>query len=386
MEKVSIQDLSVVLIERSGLKKKDADAFVTAIFELIKEGVAQDRLVKVKGLGTFKIIDIEPRESVNVNTGERVLIEGHSKLTFTPDATLKELVNKPFSQFETVVLNDGVVFDDLNEQPVSDSGSEQLQKLTPEPNPESVPEPDSEPVPEPDPEPVPEPNQEPDSELVPEPVHESEPAPEPMHAVKERPEVQQDVAPELNGTINEIPEYMTKRQTWIGLCMAVLACILSFFVGYFMGDRNHSAVSEDTVVTQHSVDAKDTVTAEKDSIKEEALYAEPDSVATTEASDTVAAPVPVATAKDSVAAEEEVSFKTYEKMDARVRTGAYRIVGTAYEEKVRAGDNLQKISRRTLGPGMECYVEVYNGMKASTVLTEGQTVKIPKLVMKKIKK
>lgn len=378
MEKVSIQDLSVVLIERSGLKKKDADTFVTAIFDLIKEGLAQDRLVKVKGLGTFKIIEIEPRESVNVNTGERVLIEGHSKLTFTPDTTLKELVNKPFSQFDTVVLNEGVVFDDLNEQRVSDADSELVQDSTIEPEPNSVPQS------EPEPEPVNEPEHVLQPEPEPEPIH--EPEPEPELVIEKLPEVQEKMVDALNEKINEKPEYMTKRQTWIGLCLAVLACILSFFAGYFVGDSMNSSVSENAIPTQDDVVAKDSVSVENNDIEAESSHHGPDSVGIMEASDTVVTPPAPKASSDSVVTEDVVSPQTYEKMDARVRTGAYRIVGTAYEEKVRAGDNLQKISRRTLGPGMECYVEVYNGMKASTVLTEGQTIKIPKLSMKKNKK
>jgi nucleoid DNA-binding protein len=108
MERVSIQEIAAILVEKNGLKKKEAEQFVLTLFQLVKEGLATDRLVKVKGLGTFKMVEIEARESVNVNTGERVVIDGHEKVSFTPDATMKELVNKPFSQFETVVLNDGV--------------------------------------------------------------------------------------------------------------------------------------------------------------------------------------------------------------------------------------------------------------------------------------
>ena len=94
MERLSIQELAAVLVTKSGLKKKDAERFATVMFDVVKEGLAADRQVKIKGLGTFKVIDIDSRESVDVNTGERVVIEGHDKITFTPDATMKELVNK----------------------------------------------------------------------------------------------------------------------------------------------------------------------------------------------------------------------------------------------------------------------------------------------------
>ena len=114
MGKISIQELANVLIERKKMNRRDASLFVSAMFDIVQQHLETDKLVKVKGLGTFKIIDVEDRESVNVNTGERVLIEGHGKITYAPDALLKELVNKPFSQFETVVLNDGVDFEDVD--------------------------------------------------------------------------------------------------------------------------------------------------------------------------------------------------------------------------------------------------------------------------------
>ena len=116
MGKISIQDLSSVLVEKRGLSKKDASNFITEMFDIVQQELEKDKIVKIKGLGTFKIIDVDDRESVNVNTGERVLIESHGKITFTPDSLMKELVNKPFSQFETVVLNDGVEFEEPKEE------------------------------------------------------------------------------------------------------------------------------------------------------------------------------------------------------------------------------------------------------------------------------
>lgn len=100
------------LSKKSGLSVKEADSFVSAIFEVVNNGLKEDKITKVKGLGTFKLLAVKPRESINVNTGERVLIEGHNKVSFTPDSFMKELVNKPFSQFETVILNDGVEFEE----------------------------------------------------------------------------------------------------------------------------------------------------------------------------------------------------------------------------------------------------------------------------------
>ena len=113
MAKLNIQSIAKVLVEKNELPQAEAEAFVAAIFDTIQSGIDKDKLVKVKGLGTFKVINVEARESINVNTGERLVIDSHDKISFTPDSMMKELVNKPFSSFETVVLNDGVEFEDM---------------------------------------------------------------------------------------------------------------------------------------------------------------------------------------------------------------------------------------------------------------------------------
>lgn len=114
MAKTALQLIADTVAKKHKITVKEAEKFVSAMFDVMNEGLKTDKLVKVKGLGTFKVQAVKPRESVNVNTGERVLIEGHGKVSFTPDATMKELVNKPFAQFETVVLNDGVDFTDID--------------------------------------------------------------------------------------------------------------------------------------------------------------------------------------------------------------------------------------------------------------------------------
>ena len=252
MGKVSIHDLLQILVARHKLDKRDAAIFVSAMFDVIQANLEKDKIVKVKGLGTFKIIDVDDRESVNVNTGERVLIEGHNKITFTPDALMKELVNKPFSQFETVVLNEGVDFEDTNASeesivddndpndpanfPLVDFSAGEDRKLVdipdedipewviepvvkvsepvapkrpvitepevvtlgekpkPQPEPEPEPQPEPEPVyvPEPEPEPAPiyepEPEPEPEPQPEPEPVYVPEPKPEPTPVYEPEPE------------------------------------------------------------------------------------------------------------------------------------------------------------------------------------------------------
>ena len=111
-EKITLQDLVELLSEKSGMTKKNADALFRGMFDLIEEALTNEKYVKVKGLGTFKLTEVDSRESMNVNTGERIEIQGHTKVSFTPDTAMKELINKPFSHFETVVLNDGVELED----------------------------------------------------------------------------------------------------------------------------------------------------------------------------------------------------------------------------------------------------------------------------------
>ena len=108
------KEIAIALSEKYGIPRKQAERFVQTFFDVLSDGLHQDKLVKVKGLGTFKVIDVKDRESVNIQTGERFLIEGRGRITFTPDAVMKELVNKPFSQFETVILNDGVDFSEID--------------------------------------------------------------------------------------------------------------------------------------------------------------------------------------------------------------------------------------------------------------------------------
>ena len=111
-EKITLQDLVELLSEKNDMTKKSADALFRAMFDLIEEALTNEKYVKIKGFGTFKLTEVDSRESMNVNTGERIEIQGHTKISFTPDASMKELINKPFSHFETVLLNDGVELED----------------------------------------------------------------------------------------------------------------------------------------------------------------------------------------------------------------------------------------------------------------------------------
>ena len=377
MGKIFMAELADMLAQKAGISKREAQQFLTDFVETIQDGVNNDKLVKIKGLGTLKVIDVDARESVNVNTGERVTIDSHQKLTFTPDAAMKELVNKPFSQFETVVLNDGVEFDDepeVEEPAIAEETPEPVVEPTPEPEPEPVvvPEPEPEPVvvPEPEPEPTIVPEPEPEPVVVPEPEPEPEPMPEP--------EPEADPAP-VEEEVAEEAEEKSASYWWLWLLIAIIACVISFAGGYLYGRHMEmqELFAEDAPADTAAVQAAPVVEV-KDTAKVDTMQVKPEAEEQAEVKDPeVKQPKP-----EVKQPEPEPEWKKYEAMDVRVRTGAYGIVGTDRMEKVRPGDTMKRIARRTLGEGMECYIEVYNNMTTSD-LKEGQEVKIPQLKLKK---
>ena len=400
MERISIQELAAVLVTKSGLKKKEAERFATVMFDVVKEGLSSDRQVKIKGLGTFKVIDIDSRESVDVNTGERMVIEGHDKITFTPDATMKELVNKPFSQFETVVLADGVDFTgDEDEELEVDIEND----MEPEPEPVEAPvlieepEPAEEPAPEPEPEAIEAPEPEPEPEAIeapePEPVQE-EVSPlldfidsaEEQHSdeMPDEEEPEEEEEEDDDEDENEYSSSSGKRWIWW-----LLMSLIAFGAGFLLGRHTGKSASP-AVIDAWTVDSIDKDTLAADTAKKDTL-AKP-----VVKQDTLAKPVADTPAKakpDAIVPRPKPddektkdAYKQYNLNDARVRTGAYRIIGTAQVVKVKKGETLNRISARYLGPDMECYVEAYNELKPGAMLKEGQTLKIPQLELKKKKK
>lgn len=128
-ERINIQNLIDLLAEKKGLTKKESEHFLKEMFNLVEEALEKDKYLKIKGFGTFKLIAVDSRESVNVNTGERIEIQGHTKISFTPEASIRDQINRPFSHFETVVLNEGTVFDDIpqGEESLDNVDTESLQ-------------------------------------------------------------------------------------------------------------------------------------------------------------------------------------------------------------------------------------------------------------------
>ena len=412
MGKLTIQDIAKVLSDRKGLSKNDASNFVNEMFDIIQQALERDMVVKVKGFGTFKIIDVDPRESVNVNTGERVLIEGHNKITFTPDQLLKEIVNKPFSQFETVVLNEGVDFaeDTTSEayvtpevkaasMPLVDFVDEDPSFENPIPLGENTvaeaPTPDAEPMPVETSVPVVESEPVSSSASMAAEVSVSDEVVEAPVAEVSETTANEESVEEPEEDVYEAEESGSRK--WL---IPAVALLLGLGVGDLLGKYFPMKGEQPVEAPKPPVEMPKTVVEDTlvvDSTKAAVPAPEVEQPAEPIVDKPVEAPKPevkaeetkpVETVKPAAVAPKPVAPEVdkYAAMDARVRTGAYRIVGTEKVVKVKEGDNLRRIAQRILGPDMECYIEVYNGLNAASPLKIGQEIKIPKLELKKKKR
>lgn len=442
MSKFSLNTLGKLLADKSGLSQVEAELFIRKMFDVCNQGLDADKQVKIKWLGTFKVQATKDRESINVNTGERFTIEGRDKLTFTPDNILKEIVNKPFAQFETVVVNDGVDFDEIDEkfgEEQTEDAPEQVidfldEEKTATPNPEVV---------------VIESEKEKEDEQAKQIAIEQaklerlkqaqleqeriqkekqeqerleqerleqeklelaqqqqalkavvEPA---VPASDESEEEEEEEEESSNSHHIVIPRYLV-----VAVCLIVVALIggmgwFAFNYGQMTAQRDHLAMqlnqyhqapakkvpakpaaaplSQEQKLRQKVMEDSIRMAKTAEAVKlaensdEESANAEKAKQAEAKAK---------AEAKDK--AEEKAASKIassqYDK-DARVRTGAYRIIGVAQTVTVGAGQTLEQISTRYLGSGMECYVEALNG---TSTVKAGQKIKIPKLELKKKKK
>ena len=437
MGKVSVAWIAEAIAGKHGLTQKDAEQFVATFFDLINEALHEEKMVKVKGLGTFKVIDVRERESINVNTGERVVIESHGKISFTPDPIMRDLVNKPFAQFETVMLNDDVDIEELNAVSVDEEPltivDEQPQEVEEEPNvaaagPEVVDEqplmnedqsqeetvPQLQEVEEPllevaerfveeEPEQVVEEELEQvveeelpvEAEEQPQQAMETEAALMPVEAspVDDEPQPEEESSPEEEEPLaaqdeddeeEEKPSSFFERHetlllTLSHLFVAAIALAIGYIIGMQHFDMDRPVVQETVVDSTARVSktvvkpaAKDSV---KDSVKEKAQQVKEDKHLLKE-EDVVN--VPAAATHDQPATAND--SKQLATANAMVKTGAYRIVGTAKTITVKKGDTMERLSRLYLGEGMSCYIQLHNGVAE---VSEGMRLKIPKLELKK---
>lgn len=369
----TIRDIAKILVERHKMKTGVAEEFLQMLVEVINEGLVQDRIVKIKGFGTFKLQEVKERKSVNVNTGESVVIAAHDKVSFTPDSVMRDLVNKPFAQFETVIVGDenpkdvaAAAFQSVveAEAPVEKAAETPEIKETEEAKESEVKPAEGAEEPEAD---------KPVEKLAEEPKADEPKSEEP---VKEEYDFDDDEKENDNDEGEEEEEEETSSsRRWLYILAGIVLALACFALGY-LASHHELFEKADEVPAKPAVEAKSQ-----------------DTVTTTPASDTLA-PVqaPVATPaqaetpepKAEEAAETQAPDMSKYNSDPRVKYGAYIIIGTETTVKVLKGQTLKGISKAYLGPDMECYVEAYNG--GIKTVKEGDKVLIPKLQLKKKKK
>ena len=358
--KVNISQLAKKLASKKNLSQRNAEAFLREFFDAIIQGVTVDKLVRIKGLGTFKLIEVLDRESINVNTGERFVIPGHTRLSFTPDAALRDMVNKPFADFQTVIINEGTDLEDMER-------IDQVEDM-PEPEPAPVPEPEPEPAqeaePEPEPELEPEPEPEPDS--VPEPVPEPEPEPELVGILEPGYEPAPEPAPEPVVKIRALTG-AEKGALTLGI---ILLCLLSYAAGYY---RAFGPIPD--------APRTDTLTSQAQQTKAEApRAARKKTTAQAFVNDTLPAVPATATSAPVVPDVSTRQASTDRKPLAQVPGGKYRITGTRKTHVMKPGDYLTRMALQEYGDkDFARYIIVHNGIKDPDNVPVGMTIKLPEL-------
>lgn len=381
-----VNDFARELSEKYGLSLGDASDFVSAMFDVVKEELdGADSSVKIKGFGTFKVSAVGARASVDVNTGERIIIDGRNKISFTPEVLLRDRVNRPFVQFETVVLNDGVDFSEIDEE-----SEEELDSVS-ETEPQGVQLSPTAPT-----------SQSTDH------YSSSETASKAVNTEEHRDMARRLMTPKTE-TIEEDGEESDDKTTAtapeaddegivIGGCrqrsprimyvltIASFIILVSLGIGmYFLYQRieekNHvidrlesrlyaQQEAAERADAQPAVAVKDTIVS-NDSLRA-AENAKKDSIAASKSA-------VEAKASQSSAAPSTATTPSDYNYDTRVRTGAYIIVGVAKTVTVQPGQTLASISKAYLGEGMECYVEVLNNRHS---VKAGEKLKIPQLKLK----
>ena len=385
-----VNDFARELSEKYGLSLGDASDFVSAMFDVVKEELdGADSSVKIKGFGTFKVSAVGARASVDVNTGERIIIDGRNKISFTPEVLLRDRVNRPFVQFETVVLNDGVDFSEIDEE-----SEEELDSVS-ETEPQGVQLSPTAPTSQP-------------TDQSANPQSPSETASKAVNTEEHRDMARRLMTPKTE-TIEEDGEESDDKTTAtapeaddegivIGGCrqrsprimyvltIASFIILVSLGIGmYFLYQRieekNHvidrlesrlyaQQEAAERADAQPAVAVKDTIVS-NDSLRA-AEKAKKDSIAASKSA-------VEAKASQSSAAPSTATTPSDYNYDTRVRTGAYIIVGVAKTVTVQPGQTLASISKAYLGEGMECYVEVLNNRHS---VKAGEKLKIPQLKLK----
>lgn len=402
ISKIGIAELAKELAKKHGLDLNEAEHFIAMFIETLHEGLDADGLVKVKGLGTFKITNVKERESIDVNSGERVVIEGHDKLSFTPESSLRTLINRPFEQFQTVLLNEGVDFSNIDFDTLDlDSDQEQKQK---EDTLHNVDDANSVSKEHTDSHFISFDNSEngavgfdettimsdsgQDAAIKDDNIYDN--STQAVEKIEEKgvstiPVVNNEVDQSVVQTVDsntpkeedcniEQSTVASKKQNFkyplfIGLSLVggILIASLAFYFGMtYQADRKTDHLINDTVRQglhrNGPVSYKKENNIHKNVSEEESIDGSTSSI------------------KNNQKDNSQFDSDYYDKLDPRVRTGAYRIVGISKIVTVKKGQTLNSISNFYLGKDMECYVEVFNGVNS---VSPGDKIKIPLLKLRK---
>ena len=414
-----VNDFARELSEKYGLSLGDASDFVSAMFDVVKEELdGADSSVKIKGFGTFKVSAVGARASVDVNTGERIIIDGRNKISFTPEVLLRDRVNRPFVQFETVVLNDGVDFSEIDEESeeeldsVTETEPQEVQLSPTAPTSQPTDQSTDQPAPAEQPQGVQLSSTAPTSQST-DHYSSSETASKAVNTEEHRDMARRLMTPKTE-TIEEDSEESDDKTTAtapeaddegivIGGCrqrsprimyvltIASFIILVSLGIGmYFLYQRieekNHVIDRlESRLYAQQEAaeraDAQPAVAVKDTIVSNDSLHAAELRAAEKAKKDSIAASKSAAEAKasQSSAAPSTATTPSDYNYDTRVRTGAYIIVGVAKTVTVQPGQTLASISKAYLGEGMECYVEVLNNRHS---VKAGEKLKIPQLKLK----
>lgn len=435
MSKVSIAELGSVLMEKHGLKRTEAELFIRQFVGVINDGLKSDKSVKVKGLGTFKVQAVSARKSVDVNTGEAIVIEGRDKITFTADTVMRDLVNAPFAQFETVIVNDGVDFSEIDAKheidnvetqestPVADVKPKLVEEPTTAPVVESMPVVDHTPVVKPTEESVSIIEEKLDSTVEEKPESimtdtQTEVESQPQFIAEDTPpvvvaddsvnakeitsvNVEETTSKEADETTNDDVDDKAKsyKNTIIilasSLAFVVVLAIVGFFYMFSQLEKRDNRIEHLEAQTANMVDRMMKTHVPMSAKAEQKITPKPTKAETevniiTENEKKIEAAEKADKLKEEKVKEKKVveekkpttiSAPSAYDNDPRVRTGAYVITGIANTITVKTGQTMSSLSKTYLGPGMECYLEAVNG--GNRELKAGEKIKIPALKTKK---
>ena len=435
MSKVSIAELASVLMEKHGLKRTEAELFIRQFVGVINDGLKSDKSVKVKGLGTFKVQAVSARKSVDVNTGEAIVIEGRDKITFTTDTVMRDLVNAPFAQFETVIVNDGVDFSEIDAKheidnvetqestPVADVKPKLVEEPTTAPVIESMPVVDHTPVVKPTEESVSIIEEKLDSTVEEKPESimidtQTEVESQPQFIAEDTPpvvveddsvnakeitsvNVEETTSKEADETTNDDVDDKAKsyKNTIIilasSLAFVVVLAIVGFFYMFSQLEKRDNRIEHLEAQTANMVDRMMKTHVPMSAKAEQKITPKPTKAETevniiTENEKKIEAAEKADKLKEEKMKEKKVveekkpttiSAPSAYDNDPRVRTGAYVITGIANTITVKTGQTMSSLSKTYLGPGMECYLEAVNG--GNRELKAGEKIKIPALKTKK---